>query len=84
MAYLRPKLLQASHSRANRLAALLMLAVCALSVNSAAAATIAVDDVTPQLLAVQVNGGELKPAAFLLNSLAHGMLVPQTDLALWG
>ena len=84
MACLRPKLLQASHSRANRLAALLMLAVCALSVNSAAAATIAVDDVTPQLLAVQVNGGELKPAAFLLNSLAHGMLVPQTDLALWG
>lgn len=64
---------------------LALFTACMLSISATcAAATIVVNDVTPRLLTIELNGVEVQSATFLLDSLEQGMLVPQAELAAWG
>ncbi|MDY0414213.1 MAG: fimbria/pilus outer membrane usher protein [Pseudomonas sp.] len=49
-----------------------------------ATATTVVNDVTPRLLTIELNGVDVRSATFLLDSLEQGVLVPAAELAAWG
>lgn len=83
--WLRLKFLRINHSGTYASAPLALFTACMLSISATcAAATIVVNDVTPRLLTIELNGVEVQSATFILDSLEQGMLVPQAELAAWG
>lgn len=85
MVWLRLKFLRISLSETYTSASLGLLIACVLSVSATyATATTVVNDVTPRLLTIELNGVDVRSATFLLDSLEQGVLVPAAELAAWG
>lgn len=85
MVWLRHKFLRISLSGTYTSASLGLLIACVLSVSATyATATTVVNDVTPRLLTIELNGVDVRSATFLLDSLEQGVLVPAAELAAWG
>ena len=85
MVWLRLKFLRIGLSETYTSASLELIIACVLSVSATyATAKTVVNDVTPRLLTIELNGVDVRSATFLLDSLEQGVLVPAAELAAWG